>query len=222
MTVFQPNLTTDLLVKGAREIIARSPVNVTTYLELGCGSGHITAQIADELSSFQSVLLTDVSSDAIQQAQLNLEGLSLPGLSFAVSDCFDAVQGSFDLIICDIAAISSGVNKFFDWYDGVQCNSGSSGTDLICRTITEIHEYMNEGGFFIFPIISLSNKAKTLGEAQKAFQKLEQISTKRWPLPQLDELAKTEFLEVVEDNCLMVQQSSGMLVATTEVWCGYY
>ena len=222
MTVFRPNLTTDLLVKGAREVIAKSSIKVTTYLEIGCGSGHITAQIADELSSCQTVMLTDVSVDAIREAELNLRDVALSGLTFVVSDCFSSVTGRFDLIICDVAAISENVNKFFDWYDGVKCESGPSGTDLICRTISEIHEYINEGGLFVFPIISLSNKAETLSEARKAFKTVEKIGCKKWPLPQLNDLSKEELLQVAKKNNLIIQETSGMLVATTEVWCGHY
>ena len=65
----------------------------------------------------------------------------------------------FDLIIESISAIAKKVAKVSPWYkNGIPCDCGEDGTDLVNSVLKETKDYLKKNGKLIFPIVTLSNK----------------------------------------------------------------
>ena len=89
----------------------------------------------------------------------------------------------FDLIIDDISGISSEVALMSEWFDGVPCESGIDGTDLIVQVLSAAKNHLNVGGAIYFPVLSLSNRTRIFQEAKEHFNEIDLIESVQWPLP---------------------------------------
>lgn len=85
-----------------------------TALDLCCGSGCIGITLAYE-GSLDRVVLSDISEDALQVAQKNIERLDHQNIcTLQKSDLLESVDEKFDLIVCNPPYISEGE---FIWLD---------------------------------------------------------------------------------------------------------
>jgi release factor glutamine methyltransferase len=67
-----------------------------TVLELGCGSGIITVYAAKKS---RHVTAVDISPDAVENTKMNVAAQGLDNVTVLVSNGFDAVSGSYEVII---------------------------------------------------------------------------------------------------------------------------
>ena len=63
----------------------------------------------------------------------------------------------FDLIISDVASISSKIASLSDWYQGVPYDTGADGLKQVGKLLPLVASHMRVGGCFVIPYISLSN-----------------------------------------------------------------
>jgi trans-aconitate 2-methyltransferase len=84
----------------AAEVLARLDLkNATRVLDLGCGNGRITAEIARRVPH-SAVLGVDASSDMIAFAREHFSAATYPNLTFAVTDIRKLTfRGEFDTVV---------------------------------------------------------------------------------------------------------------------------
>lgn len=84
----------------AAEVLARLDLkNATRVLDLGCGNGKITAEIARRVPH-GAVLGVDASADMIAFAMEHFSPATYPNLTFAVTDIRNlAIRGEFDTVV---------------------------------------------------------------------------------------------------------------------------
>ena len=96
--VLIPRFETEELVENTVLFIEQIfPDNRINIVDLGCGSGAIGIALKKKIPS-SSVLLVDLSKDALEVAQENAKSLEL-NVAFLQSDMLEKVEGKFDVIV---------------------------------------------------------------------------------------------------------------------------
>jgi release factor glutamine methyltransferase len=67
-------------------------------LELGCGCGAVTVLLSRHCRSAVGV---DINPVAVENARHNAARLGVDNATFALSDVFDHVEGTFDVLVCN-------------------------------------------------------------------------------------------------------------------------
>jgi len=142
-------------------LIARSGRSYRRILEIGCGTGFLTALLAREYPQARIVAL-DIAPEMIREARVKLSGLNK--ISYLVADGENPqLEGTFDLIVS---------NMVFQWFTGY------------LGPLTHYHRALEKGGDLIFctlgegtfvelytclglptPFISLTTLQKVMNEA---------------------------------------------------------
>ena len=123
----------------------------------------------------------------------------------------------FDLVSCDIAAISATVANKSDWYSGISCETGADGLALITKVIIQVNNFLNPGGIFIIPMLSLANTDKLYSKIIETFVTVECIASKEWPMP------KNLIVKMLNDKLPLVcenwkiEEKFGMFTAKTTI-----
>ena len=86
-------------------ILSENPETPLSILDIGTGSGAIALALANSRLGWQ-ITASDLSSDALALAEENAQSYGL-NLAFAQSDCLDAIQGKFDIIVSNPPYISA-------------------------------------------------------------------------------------------------------------------
>ena len=212
--IFQKNLTSKLLVDT---LVDLEMTPETRCLDLGCGDGNIVLEVAQQ-KNLSKVCGSDVSEIAIELASHNASEAGVQG-DFRRGDSFSPWQGEkFDVISCDVAAISRTIADISDWYDGVDCDTGEDGLKLIAPVIDQAKDYLEEGGIFVIPAISLANEGQLLAHLENNFRDVQAVAKKEWPMPGpiMDKL-KSAQLPVASDNWTIAEKF-GLFIAHTSVY----
>ena len=160
--VLDPRGDTETLI----DFVIEKPV--TSVLELGTGSGAIAVTLACEWKEVHVTAL-DISEDALSLAKINAEKFNVQNkIDFLKSDWFEAVKGSFDLIISNPPyigliekdEISTEVIK----YDPeIALFAGHDGLDAYKKIIPNLAKFLNPDGFVVLEIgASQSNQVKNM------------------------------------------------------------
>lgn len=154
-SVLIPRADTEVLVEKAIEILKCR--NEAKVLDLCCGSGAIGLSIAKFIEDAH-VVLADISKEAIGVSRENAVLLGLDGrVDFVVSDLFEGISGSFDLIASNPPYISGKDMETLpkdvaDYEPHGALYGGEDGLDFY-RKITEIAiSRLNKDGVLIFEI----------------------------------------------------------------------
>jgi methylase of polypeptide subunit release factors len=178
MAVFKRNLTSSILEKETLKIISKKK-SIISVLELGCGNGNISQNLASKHPK-NNYSASDISKEAIDQAISS----SKAEIKFVTCNGIDAwIDQKFDLVICDISAISQKIANLSDWYDGVSCKTGVEGLDLVAPVIKNVGKILNQGGVFIIPVISLCNVTLQKELLKENFSSVEYSKKVNWPMP---------------------------------------
>lgn len=174
--IFQPNTTTQLLVKSMGNVKGK------VVLDLGCGAGPIAISAA--LMGAENVYAVDIMPEACETTIKNAE---LNGVSDRVvvlnGNLFEPLKGlKFDIIIDDVSGMAEEVSRISPWYPEKIPTGGQDGTVPTVLMLQLSPSFLNSGGYLLFPIISLSRSEKILSVAMEVYgDRLHQITNKSIP-----------------------------------------
>jgi ubiquinone/menaquinone biosynthesis C-methylase UbiE len=139
------------LGKGASELLEKLPIRSGQHiLDLACGTGFFTHQLAEKAGKHGRVVAVDLSPGMLQRNQENAASQGLSNITFVESDALSFLSGISDNSI-----------------DGIVCGWG------ICymehgKFLQEIERVVKSGGF----IGLIENKASSLKEVSDLFTKV--------------------------------------------------
>ena len=215
MAIFANNLTSRLLLKSASENLGSAGERV---LEIGCGSGYISAElISCGKCSGQESYLSDISDEAVEFAIEKLKN-SVPLENFRVGRCLDPWDGEkFDLIISDVAGISNSIAEISSWYQGVEFDAGEDGLSNTLEVARDAKRYLTTSGILIFPILSLSDRSRLRAELNLVFPNWNESKETKWPLP-ADIAKRSELLQRLNsEGLIFVEEKYGQVLASTSI-----
>lgn len=152
--VLIPRPETELLVEAALEVIADTTPMIC---DVGTGSGCIAVTLLCERSDARAIAV-DVSEAALAVAAENARRHAVAErIVFEISDCFDAVDSKFDLIVSNPPYVSA------DALDGLQrevkdheplvaLSPGADGLSVIRRLLADGPAFLKKSGHLIMEI----------------------------------------------------------------------
>ncbi len=174
---FKPTYTTFSIIN----IVAKYSLKKKKILDLGCGSGIITATIYDKRNK-SNFFLSDLSKSAVKSACENLKSEKISSI-VKVGDCYDPWKGKkFDIIINDVSGVSKKVSSISPWFKNIPADKSENGNFLLKKILNESDQYMNSNSVLVTPIISLSNVADSIFHIKKKYRILDKKKF-LWPLP---------------------------------------
>jgi methylase of polypeptide subunit release factors len=216
--VFTPNATTKLLVDSTVKIIKKK----SDVLDLGCGTGYVGISVAKKLKYKNNYYFSDISNKAINLCKKNAKKNKII-INAKAGTMYNPWQNKkFDLIIESISAIAKKVAKISPWYkNGIPCDCGEDGTDLVNNVLKETKKYLKKNGKLIFPIVTLSNKKKILKTAKKNFKNVKLLVSKDWPLPK-SMYSKKKLLKALKKKGVIDYKTKyGLILYSSEIYLAY-
>ena len=160
--VLDPRGDTETLI----EFVIEKPVK--SVLELGTGSGAIAITLACEWKEVH-VTAIDISEEALSLAKSNAEKFNVQNkIDFFKSDWFEAVKGSFDLIISNppyIGLIEKDeiATEVIKYDPEIALFAGRDGLDAYKKIIPNLEKFLNPDGFVVLEIGAYqSNQVKNM------------------------------------------------------------
>lgn len=215
---FEPNLTSNLIA----DFLGHIDMEDKDILDLGCGCGALGLSLIKKKP--KSILLSDISSGAIDDCNLNIKnhnsGLKKIKISTMVSDCFNEISPNekYDVIINDISGISQDIALLSPWFNNAPCNSGSNGLGFFKKVIVEAQSFLKEGGILVSPLISLSNINDARLFLDDKLKEYKASAKKSWFLPQdMNEKYKSTLEEQLDLGNISLDYKFGKFIAWTQV-----
>jgi len=186
--VLIPRKETELVAAEAIELIRSC--GFKTALDMCTGSGCIAISIATETDA--QVMAADVSEKAIEVAERNVAANNA-GVGFIVSDMFENVDGTYDIIVCNPPYISEaeyeGLNADVKNFEPELALKVSDGLEFYRRLAKQAPQYLNGGGALVLEIGAeqAEDVEKLLNtgrfsdiETKKDYQERDRIVTALW------------------------------------------
>jgi methylase of polypeptide subunit release factors len=210
MAIFKRNLTSKILEEQSSIIISKKKTPIS-ILEVGCGNGNISLNLAKNFPN-NNYSASDISDEAISQAK----SLDNTSVNFSVGSGIDYwLDQKFDLVICDISAISEELANLSDWYNGISCNTGQDGLDVVKPVIQNVKNILNPGGIFLMPIISLCNVLLQKEMLRIAFSSIKYSKKVDWPLPKNLLVSMDKKGIDLNSNYINIERKFDIIVAST-------
>lgn len=211
--IFEPNLTTMLLIEAAKKVIKLK----YKVLDLGCGSGIIGCYLYKK-KIIKYIYGSDISKSAVNCSIYN---------SKKITKNFDIRQSNllsnwkdekFDLIINDISGISSRINKISKWFKFAPNESGSDGTKFTINILTDYKNKKFYNAKLIFPVLGLSNREKIISFLKRNRIKYKILAKKEWPLPK--DLVRHQSLlnKLKKEKKINYYEKFSIFFTTTEIF----
>lgn len=212
MAVFKRNLTSKLIEKSVIKLISNE--NGKEIVELGCGDGNISRSLVSS-NSQNRYYASDISVEAISAAKLCDQDRRI---DFRVGALFKPWENmKFDLIISDVASLSSEIATRSEWYDGVSCATGVNGLEVVRDVIFQARDYMRPYAKFVIPIISLSDHVAQRQLLKRTFPEIRYELRTVWPLPvEITRRLTADDLPITCSNW-EIKEQYGIYTAYTEV-----
>ena len=155
--VLIPRPDTEVIVEEALAVFRAQALSRPRILDIGTGSGAIALALAREIPDAQ-ITATDISPAALAVAQKNARLLGLgDSIIFQVSDLFEEIQGTFDIIVSNPPYI--GAAEYETLEEGVRnfepklaLWAGQTGVEFYEKLIYQAHSYLNENGWLLLEI----------------------------------------------------------------------
>ncbi len=161
--VLIPRPETELLVERAINWLRAHPTR-RKAIDVGTGSGCIGIALAMNIPDLH-LLLTDISSKAMNVAYMNAEDYGLLGrLEFIQTDLLDGVSGPFDLICANLPYIPTSLVKTLpvgEREPRLALDGGLHGTIVINRLLKQAPNRLAPGGLMLLEIESSQGRAFT-------------------------------------------------------------
>lgn len=213
--VFTPNATTTLLIQAVKSTIS-APANL---LELGCGTGVVGLALHQHGLINAPLYASDLSQSAVQCSSENFERYTCPAVVRSGSLFEPWLGEKFDVIVDDISGIAQDVAAVSPWFQGVPCDTGKDGINLIADILRNAPKHLNAGGSLFFPVLSLSNVDMLLQVAKESFGTVTRVGRQDWPLP-ADLKAHMPLLRKLSaTGSIKLEEKFGMVLCYTEVYC---
>ena len=211
--IFEPNLTTKLLIRSASKIINKND----KVLDLGCGSGIIGCYFYKK-KIIRSIYASDLSKAAINCTLYNAKKLT-DNYDIRLSDSLDEWKDEkFDLIINDVSGISSKINDISSWFKFAPNNSGKDGIKFTLNILNKYKNNISAKGKLIFPVLGLSNRNKIINFLKKNKINYKILDKIEWPLPK-NLLQHQDLLKKLKkDKIINYYEKFGMFFTTTEIF----
>jgi precorrin-6B methylase 2 len=178
--VFRPTSTSVLLLRAARQLLQQQ--SAASVLDLGCGCG-VVAIVLASVGSGAKVSASDLSSAA---ARLTLKNAEKNGVSVETrsGSLFEPWAGRrFSLIVDDVAGVAEPLDRLSGWYPGdVPSEAGPDGTRWILEILDQAPNYLEPGGRFVFPVITLAREDIILARARERFGSVRLLEEQWYPL----------------------------------------
>ena len=211
--VFTPTGTSKVLVEAIIENVKDKKDS-----DLGCGCGAIGLSLFKNNIVKEPIYASDLSEEAIKDFCKNAEMCKCKS-EVKQSHLFNAWdENQFEMIVCDVSAISEEVAKFSNWFNVTSCKTGADGSDLMKEVFEKVEKYIKKPGHFYFPIISLSNVDLIKEYSFSKFSKIKKIKRFNWPLP--EEMMKhlKTLRELKEKKYVDFKEMIGMVICYTDVY----
>ena len=210
---FKPTATTEFLLKDSLKIAK----NKYSILDLGCGIGIIAILIAKKLKLKKTIFASDISDEAIKITKKNF-ALHKFKVDARVGSLLEPWKNEkFDLIINDVSGISAKIAEKSDWFRNVSCKTGNDGTNLTLKVLKDAKKFINDKGYLILPVISLSNTKKIFQYAKKSFKKLNVLSKNLWFLPDNINIKKSTLEKMRKKNLIDFEFKFGKVLCYTTI-----
>lgn len=146
--VLIPRMETEELVLNLCETTDFSNKKI---LDLCCGSGCIGLSIAKRFPS-STVILSDISKEAINVAEENKRINDINNATFVVSDFLESIKDKFDYIISNPPYIPEGTKTETSYEPDLALFSGIDGLDSYRKIINKLPFVLKEKGEAFFEI----------------------------------------------------------------------
>lgn len=147
-SVLIPRLDTEVLAEQVIKFVNGS--GAKTVLDLMTGSGCIARAVAENTSA--AVTASDISEKALAVAIKNLDGKA----KAVLSDCFDGIEESFDVIVSNPPYIATAVIDTLEPEVKAQptlaLDGGEDGLGLYRKIASKAPQYLNENGMLFLEI----------------------------------------------------------------------
>jgi len=213
--IFQPTATTAALLQVTLPMINQQ----TKMLDLGCGWGIIGLEAKLSFPQKIDLYMSDSSESAVKAAVHNSQGLGLDA-DIRVGSIFEPWgDANFDLIVSDVSGVSSKIPFVDKWFNGIPCESGEDGLDLVTEVISLGSRYLsNLESKIIMPVISLSNVEKAEEIMHQYYQGVNKIVRRDWFLEITEEHIQEQMEDLKSRNCVDFMKNSSKYTFYTDIY----
>jgi len=211
--VFHPNSTSRFLVESIED--ARGQV----VLDLGCGVGPISISAA--LMGAERVYAVDIMPEACELARRNVERNGVADrVTVLEGNLFDALREiSFDIVVDDVSGVADEVARMSSWYPEPVPTGGPDGTLPTLNMLTESRSHLRNGGYLVFPVLSLSASEKIVAAARDIYgQKLQLLSSRKIPFNKQLQDNIDRLFELRDLNMIDFEQNRSRYLWTLDIY----